>query len=441
MGEYVCDTRLIPVGKVTFTLPLVLLFLGLLIGVLDNSMISRLDFTTIANARSQHGTGSWSITGRATSVTTSTSKSPAELFGFHGYNRAFDHHSSTNIGAAKAYSTADNIKNTTSIWNLPSLASTGGVMVFLHVPKTGGTTIRKTYQKRENVTYLFSNRKEKYNSLVPIVNEWVRTGPSNKETVVFNNETSTRRRQQHIGILEIHARNNPSLITICDQLQQWKATAKEQQIPFFAFTVVREPESFGISYFNYYHGMRWEKRRFEFLPRDELTNDNFRRTMHHNPQCLFLTRSEQAYQKNFPTLRQNRTREECLEAYDCLRKTMDWIGTTERLQNETLPLLQYLLLNEEGGNHQQTTTNDASKATVASNSKHAAAAAAARGTKQSSTISDHENTGPKLFGRSNMTNESQKYLTAMTEWDRDMYLSVLRDYDFSKICSLQTVVD
>lgn len=379
MGESVSSSRLVQGGRAAI---LLVLLLGVFIGVADESLLSRFGFAS-TNNQYMHGARS-----RATSITSDY------------YAKVSSLHNSSSINT--------NATNESTSIELPSLTTTGGIIIFLHVPKTGGTTIRRTYQNRDHVTYLFSNRRDKYDTLVPRVNEWVQTGPSNNEKAGNSGH--------RIGILEIHARNNPTFLSICDQLHQWKATAKEHKVPFFAFTVLREPERFGLSYFNYYHGMRWEKRRFEFLPSPNMTDANFIRTMHSNPQCLFLARSEQAYQKNFPELRQNLTRGECNQAYDCLRQTMDWIGTTERLINETLPLLHQLIDGKAISSQRSATTPG--------HPNHSS------DTKKSTT--QHENTGPKLFGRPNMTEESQTYLTSMTEWDQEMYRNVLHDYDFSR---------
>jgi len=286
---------------------------------------------------------------------------------------------------------------------LPNFAH-GGIVIFLHVPKCGGTTIRKGFQKRNHVTYLFSNRRSKYEEHVPKVNEWVQ-----------NNVTSTKKTNATVGILEIHARNNPSLLKICQQLQTWRATAAQYNVPFFAFTVLRDPQQFAISYYNYYHGIQWEPRRFEYLPAINMTDANFQRTMHFNPQCLFLARGEQAYQKNFPELRANLTKEECTNASQCLFYNMDWIGTTERLHNETIPLLDHLI-DSAGATAALTTPTTLGPEKDSSRST----------TKEIKT----ENTGPKLFGPWNMSQSSLDYFESMSEWDQELYRIIQEHYRF-----------
>jgi Sulfotransferase family len=267
---------------------------------------------------------------------------------------------------------------------LPSLAH-GGIIFFLHVPKTGGTSFRKAFHGHDDVIYEFSNNRAKYEAIKDRVDQWVTTAMT----------TSSALSNQKIKILEVHARNNPTLLEICHQLQQWRETAARNQLPFFAFTILREPLSFAVSYFNYYHGIQWEKRRFEYLPSEAMTEQNFVRTMHFNPQCLFLTRSEQAYQRNHPEMRQNLTKEECDKAFQCLQANMDWIGRTESLQNETIPLINSLM------------TGDRNNTRVAL-----------------------ENAGPKLFRRQNISSDTLQHLQRMTLWDEEMYHKALQAYKF-----------
>ena len=66
-------------------------------------------------------------------------------------------------------------------------------------------------------------------------------------------------------------------------------------------------------------------------------------SVYNNPQCLFLARGERTYGANATVLREDLKREECQSVYASLRRTMDWVGRTDTLQNETLPVLTAMM--------------------------------------------------------------------------------------------------
>jgi len=66
-------------------------------------------------------------------------------------------------------------------------------------------------------------------------------------------------------------------------------------------------------------------------------------SVYENPQCLFLSRGERTFGTDQQQLRQNLTEIECFNTYQMLRRNMDWIGRTETLSNETLPLLTNIM--------------------------------------------------------------------------------------------------
>jgi hypothetical protein len=80
------------------------------------------------------------------------------------------------------------------------------------------------------------------------------------------------------------------------------------------------------------------------------TEDDF---LHHvlpSPQCLFLTRTEDAYRnpgtgrctnmKCGEDLRQNFSKAECDTVYESFVHDLDWVGTTNRMSTDTMQLLQ-----------------------------------------------------------------------------------------------------
>lgn len=70
------------------------------------------------------------------------------------------------------------------------------------------------------------------------------------------------------------------------------------------------------------------------------TVDNFRQTIVWNPQCLYLYKGERPYFR--PEKFYNVTRADCEWVATTLTQLCDWVGDTQRMTTETLPLLTYL---------------------------------------------------------------------------------------------------
>jgi hypothetical protein len=70
---------------------------------------------------------------------------------------------------------------------------------------------------------------------------------------------------------------------------------------------------------------------------------------YNNPQCLFLARGERTFGDNYEAKRlrdMEMRRTECQAVYMSLQRTMDWIGRTDKLSNETLPLLTHIMFQQ-----------------------------------------------------------------------------------------------
>jgi hypothetical protein len=133
--------------------------------------------------------------------------------------------------------------------------------------------------------------------------------------------------------IEFHGRV-PGLIALHPLLQRWRADAARHQTTFFTFTIVREPVSFYMSYFNYF----WTDQCKVSCERpiQEPTEENLLATAVPNHQALWLTRDSHA--KSQPV-----TKKEFGDVQVIMRQDLDWIGTTEQMQTITLPLLSYML--------------------------------------------------------------------------------------------------
>jgi hypothetical protein len=136
-------------------------------------------------------------------------------------------------------------------------------------------------------------------------------------------------------------RSSPYMnMQVREDVLTWRAMAKVRNIPFFAFTIVREPLSMSVSFFNFYnaHRKRGDERYF-YVP--DPTERDFMELSLPSPQCLFCVHTEQAYykayiQKGNPV---DVGKEGCEAVYDAFVSDFDWVGTTEGMSTETSPLV------------------------------------------------------------------------------------------------------
>jgi hypothetical protein len=209
--------------------------------------------------------------------------------------------------------------------HLPNLHQDGGLIVFLHVAKTGGTTIRKNF---EHVPHVLLRR-------VFDETELQASQPRIKSFLSKANKGRTM-------LLEIHG-NHGEPMTVFDihqYIQQWRALAAANHKHVFVFTLLRDPLSFDVSYFNFFKHPGCD---FEWCDRPlvpALTEQNLLETAIPNHQCQYLARSakDKAANAANPV-----TSTECEAVYTMLTADADWVGTTEAMQTTTLPLLSYMI--------------------------------------------------------------------------------------------------
>ncbi|CAB9514289.1 expressed unknown protein [Seminavis robusta] len=202
----------------------------------------------------------------------------------------------------------------------------GGVIFFFHVIKTGGTTIRDNFRnssKFPSVQYVLVNTLQEFRGVQPKIEErLLRLGANMTTKTLF---------------VELHGRNTPNLLELAPILQNWKVQAQANQVPFFSFTLLRDPVDFAVSFFNFFH-VFGDKRFGRAMP---ATLENLQKTLQWNPQCIYLVRGERPYFR--PSHYYNVTHQDCHEAAESLDNVMDWVGDTQQLSTETLPLLVKLV--------------------------------------------------------------------------------------------------
>lgn len=207
----------------------------------------------------------------------------------------------------------------------PSFNQTG-VILFHHLAKTGGTTIRNNFKALDNIQFARVMNREQFADL-----------SSEIEAILVGNLTK-------ILFIEMHGgeRNSvlPGLVELHPKMLKWRSLARANNVPLFAFTLLREPISLHVSAFLYFHlkrcGAPWCSTN-RFTPRE----DYIVASAAPNRQCAHLARGqrhEDAWRKS-----SNVTADECQTVIDLLRQDFDWVGTTETLTETTLPMLFEML--------------------------------------------------------------------------------------------------
>jgi hypothetical protein len=209
--------------------------------------------------------------------------------------------------------------------NMDQLRSTdGGIIFFVHTIKTGGTTIRDNFSNKSlfpQVDYIAAYSLQEFRKAKRKIDARL-AGNHNTNNTMF---------------VEVHGHNTPTLVELEPMLREWKAHAETTAIPFFSFTLLRDPLDFSVSFFNFFH-VYGDPR---FGPQLQATLPNLQKTLPWNPQCLYLIRGERPFFR--PDKYYNATPPDCEQVAHVMDKVLDWVGDTSQLSNETLPLLVKLI--------------------------------------------------------------------------------------------------
>ncbi|KAL7573946.1 hypothetical protein ACA910_001957 [Epithemia clementina (nom. ined.)] len=261
---------------------------------------------------------------------------------------------------ATSPSDSNALSNSTTTVKLPIplplfTRGSGGLVIFFHVAKNGGTTIRKFLQIYEHVAVLWSTNFFSQLEVLRMVVEGLHSGRNDEVLTSWLSKsaaTFVESNRNKTIVLEIHTGTDTALTELETTIQHLRQRAAANHIPFFVFSMVREPMSYAVSFYNYENILVGNKTK-RYHQGTNKTSD-FLKLALPSTQCLYFARGELATTRQFATFgRGFDHRRECREeTYPCMRRTIDWIGTLDKLQSETLPLLASML---EG---QKRTTSD-----------------------------------------------------------------------------------
>jgi len=235
----------------------------------------------------------------------------------------------------------------------------GGIFVYFHLYKTGGSSVNDLFHYYINEDFQVTNPDD---HIVMVLNREDMT----KEDVDYSILQVEKNRS--IVFYDFHveypATEYPTLMEAAPILDQWRSEAKAKDIPFFVVTTIREPLGHALSFFNFFHVVSGDEDWNPFKPLMEPTEENFLKTYVPNRLCHMmyddahgiLEAPDEALADDVPDNLHffmnddelNRRNEESYCDADKVRQvlfggTFDYVGVTEQMSTHVLPIATHLV--------------------------------------------------------------------------------------------------
>ena len=247
--------------------------------------------------------------------------------------------------------------------------NTGGVFVFWHLYKTGGSSITELIVELKDEheaelreqgcqdspdpaacqsRVIFLNQREELSMEDASKSVWL--AEHKHKVVVYN---------FHV---EFPSTMYPTLIEAQPILDEWRTYAEQHAVPFFAMTVLREPLGHALSFFNFFHvAVDWEEWS-PFAGDMHPTEENFLQTYVPNRLCHIMYNDAHSileapdialrdglleklylFMDDEELQRRNATSQcDADKVKDVLYTSFDYVGVTDRLTDYILPMVAYL---------------------------------------------------------------------------------------------------
>jgi len=201
-------------------------------------------------------------------------------------------------------------------------------VIFYHMPRTGGTSI-KTLSIINDKLEFHSNERTSMKSLKQEIDQWTL-----QKDIVGKGKL--------VKFIEFHYELEP-FITAKDDLARWRRNANENNIPFFVFTVMRDPVTLYVSIFNFFCIYLHKATRVYCPPPHDI--NRMREISSDNPQarwyCFGTTLALTAKEK----LSNTKPINDCASNLpDLMKVHFDWIGIFASLK-ETCAVFQSMGIN------------------------------------------------------------------------------------------------